>query len=61
MPTKRPTFSIPTAKAEKDRIMPIIRAQLPDHVKIVDVDDLCTEGMRAYRTDIDKVVDKFKK
>jgi hypothetical protein len=60
MPTKRPTFSIPTAKAEKDRIMPIIRAQMPDYVKIVDVDDICTEGMGAYVSDIPKVVDKFK-
>ena len=60
MPTRRPIFNINTAREEYDKIMPIIRAQLPKHVKFVDVDDICEQGMGAQLYDIAKVVDKFK-
>ena len=59
MPTRRPVFKLETAKEEYDIIMPIIRAQMPDYVKFVDVDDICVEGMGTVPTDIPKVVDKF--
>ena len=36
MPTKRPTFSLETATKEKDALMPIFRAQMPEFVKLVD-------------------------
>lgn len=60
MPTRRPIFKIATAREEYDKIMPIIRAQMPKHVKFVDVDDICEQGMAAQLYDIPKVVDKFK-
>jgi L-fucose isomerase-like protein len=60
MPTRRPIFKIETARAEYDIIMPIIRRQLPDYVKFVDVDDICDQGMGAVPDDIPKVVAKFK-
>ena len=59
MPTRRPVFRLETAKAEYDVILPIIRAQMPDFVKFVDVDDICLEGMGTVPADIEKVVDKF--
>ncbi|MCL2056266.1 MAG: fucose isomerase [Oscillospiraceae bacterium] len=59
MPTKRIVFNWQTARAEYDIIMPIIRAQMPDYVEFVDVDDICEQGMGSYLTDIPKVVDKF--
>ncbi|MGI6115974.1 L-fucose/L-arabinose isomerase family protein [Luoshenia tenuis] len=62
MPTKRPTFSLETATKEKDALMPIFRAQMPEFVKLVDCDDILAEnnGMGAFPEDIDKVVAKFK-
>jgi len=60
MPTRRPVFRIETARKEYDIIMPIIREQLQEYVKFVDVDDLCDQGMAAFPDDIPKVVQKFK-
>ena len=60
MPTRRPVFKIETAREEYDVIMPVIRRQLPDHVRFVDVDDLCEGGMAAFPDDIPKVVEKFR-
>ncbi len=59
LPTRRAVFNIATAREEYDIIMPIIRAQLPDYVEFVDVDDICDQGMIALQTDIPKVVEKF--
>ena len=59
MPTRRPVFRLETAKEEYDIIMPIIRAQMPDFVEFVDVDDICLEGMGTLPEDIPNVVDKF--
>ena len=60
MPTRRPVFKIETAREEYDIIMPIIRKQLPDYVKFVDVDDICDQGMAAFQEDIPRIVKKFK-
>ena len=59
LPTRRAVFNIATAREEYDVIMPIIRAQMPDYVEFVDVDDICEQGMIALQSDISKVVDKF--
>ncbi|MCL1830264.1 MAG: fucose isomerase [Oscillospiraceae bacterium] len=59
MPTRRPVFRIETAREEYDIIMPIIRAQMPDYVEFVDIDDVCLQGMAALKEDIPKIVDKF--
>ena len=60
MPTKRPVFKIETAREEYDIIIPIIRKQLPEYVRFVDVEDICEKGMGAFPEDIPKVVKKFK-
>jgi L-fucose isomerase-like protein len=60
MPTRRPVFKIETAREEYDRIMPIIRKQLPDIARFIDVDDICEQGMGTVPDDIGKVVAKFK-
>ena len=60
MPTRRPVFKIETAREEYDVIMPIIRRQMAKYVNFVDVDDICEQGMAAFQTDIEKVVDKFR-
>ena len=59
MPTKREVFVTETARAEYEVLMPIIRAQMPDYVEFVDVDDLFECGMAQYQRDIGPVVDKF--
>lgn len=59
MPTRRPIFSLETAKKEYDVIMPVIRGQLSEYVELIDVEDICLEGMGALEEDIQKVVDKF--
>jgi len=59
MPTRRLVFNWKTARDEYDIIMPIIRAQMPDHVEFVDVDDICEHGMGALQSDVPKVIDKF--
>ena len=60
MPTRRPVFKIETAREEYDVIMPIIRKQMAKYVNFIDIDDICEQGMAAFQTDIEKVVDKFR-
>jgi L-fucose isomerase-like protein len=59
MPTRRPVFKIETAREEYDSIIPIIKKQLPEYVRFVDVEDICDQGMGAFQEDIEKVVEKF--
>lgn len=59
MPTRRPIFSLETAKKEYDTIMATIRGQLTDCVELVDVEDICSCGMGSQDEDIEKVVKKF--
>ena len=61
MPNRRLVFNINTARQEYDVIMPIIRAQMPEYVEFVDIDDICEHGMACTMDDIDKIVDKFKR
>jgi L-fucose isomerase-like protein len=60
MPTRRPVFKIETAREEYNIIIPIIRKQLPEYVRFVDVEDICDRGMGTFQEDIQKVVGKFK-
>ena len=58
-PIKRNFLSMEVAKEQKDLFMKIIGSIQSDIVKIVDIDDVCENGI-AFETDkIDKVVDKF--
>jgi L-fucose isomerase-like protein len=60
VPTRRPVFRIETAREEYDVIVPIIRRQLPEYVKFVDIEDVCEQGMGTFQNDISKVVEKLK-
>ena len=59
MPTKRGMLSLEAAKEQKDRFMPVIREIRPDIVEIVDIDDLCPEGILADETFSPAVTKKF--
>lgn len=59
-PTKRGFLSMEEAKRQKDKFMAVIRQIHPDVVQIVDIDDICENGI-LYQTDkIPQVVEKFK-
>ncbi len=59
-PTKRSFLSMDEAKRQKDKFMAVIRSIHPDVVEIVDIDDLCENGI-LYQTDkIPQVVEKFR-
>ena len=51
-PTKRSFLSMEEAKRQKDKFMGVIRQIHPDVVEIVDIDDLCENGI-LYETEID--------
>ena len=59
MPTKRGMLSLELAKEQKEIFMPIIRGIRPDVVEIVDIDDLCPEGIIADESFSPAVVKKF--
>lgn len=59
-PTKRSFLSMEEAKRQKDRFMTVIRAIKPETVEIVDIDDICENGIMCKTSDTDKVVNKLK-
>lgn len=60
-PVKRSFLSMEEAKRQKDKFMARIRAIKPDAVEIVDVDDICENGI-AFQVDlVPQIVDKLKK
>lgn len=60
-PTKRGFLSMEEAKRQKDKFMAVIRSILPDKVEIIDIDDLCENGILFQTAKIPAVVDKFRK
>ena len=60
-PTKRSFLSMEEAKRQKDKFMGVIRQIHPDVVEIVDIDDLCENGILYETEKIPQVVEKFKK
>lgn len=60
-PTKRSFLSMEEAKRQKDRFMAVIRSIRPDIVKIVDIDDICENGIMYRTTDTDKVIGKLRR
>lgn len=59
-PTKRGFLSMEEAKRQKDKFMAVIRAVKPGFVKIVDIDDICENGILFETDKISPVVEKFK-
>jgi len=59
MPTKRGFLSMEEAKRQKDAFMAVIRAVKPNAVTIIDIDDLCENGI-AFQTDaVPGIIQKF--
>ncbi len=59
-PTKRGFLSMEEAKRQKDKFMKVIRQIHPDVVEIVDIDDLCENGILYETQKIPQVVEKFR-
>ncbi len=59
-PTKRSFLSMEEAKRQKDRFMAVIRAIKPNVVQIVDIDDVCENGIMFKPTDTDNVINKLR-
>ena len=59
-PTKRSFLSMEEAKRQKDRFMAVNRSIKPGIVEIVDIDDICENGIMYRTTDTDKVIAKFR-
>ncbi|MBQ9046493.1 MAG: hypothetical protein IJ120_01210 [Solobacterium sp.] len=55
VPTKRPFLSMEEAKRQKDAFMAKIRSIKPDAVTIVDIDDICENGI-LFKPDLAPVV-----
>ncbi len=60
-PTKRSFLSMEEAKRQKEAFMDIIRDIKSNRVEIVDIDDLCDNGIVYDIQDAKKVIEKFKK
>ena len=60
-PTKRGFLSMEEAKRQKDKFMAVIRSILPDKVEIIDIDDLCENGILFQTDKIPAVVEKFRR
>ena len=56
-PTKRSFLSMEEAKRQKDKFMAVIRSIHPDVVTIVDIDDICENGILYETAKIPAVVD----
>lgn len=60
-PTKRGFLSMEEAKRQKDKFMSVIREIHPDVVTLVDIDDLCENGILYETEKIPQVVEKFRR
>ncbi len=59
-PTKRGFLSMEEAKRQKDWFMAVIRAVKPESIHIVDIDDICENGILFETEKILPVVEKFR-
>lgn len=60
VPVKRGFLSMEVARQQKDSYMRIIREIKPEAVTLVDIDDVCENGIAYKLDDVAKVVDKLK-
>ncbi|MCL2055729.1 MAG: fucose isomerase [Oscillospiraceae bacterium] len=61
VPTKRGFLPMDEAKRQKDMFMKVVRGVKPDAVKLVDVDDICENGIAFEMDKVPAIVDKLKK
>lgn len=59
-PTKRSFLSMEEAKRQKDRFMSVIRGIDPEAVTLVDLDDVCENGIAFRLSDVPAAVKKFR-
>jgi len=59
-PIKRAFLSMEAAKAQKDKMMAVITSLDPELLKIVDIDDLCDNGIASNADLVPKIVEKFR-
>jgi L-fucose isomerase-like protein len=59
VPVKRSFLDMAEAKRQKDKFMAVIRLIRPDRVKIVDIDDLCENGIACEPVTVPKAINKF--
>ena len=59
-PTKRSFLSMEEAKRQKDRFMKVIRGIDREAVTLVDLDDVCENGIAFRLSDVPAAVKKFK-
>lgn len=60
-PTKRSFLSMEEAKRQKEKFMAVIRDIHPDVVTLVDIDDICENGILFETEKITQVVEKFRR
>ena len=61
LPTRRGMLDLETATREKEKFMAVIREIKPEVVALVDVDDICTNGIIENECYSPAVVEKFRK
>lgn len=61
LPTRRGMLDLETATREKEKFMGVIREIKPEVVTLVDVDDICTNGIIENECYSPAVVEKFRK
>ena len=58
-PTKRAFLSMEEAQRQKDRFMAVIRTVKPDKVELIDIDDVCENGIAFREPDVGPAVAKL--
>lgn len=61
LPTRRGMLDLETATRQKEIFMPVIRAIRPECVRLVDIDDICTNGIIESEAYAPAVVEKFRR
>lgn len=59
-PTKRGILSLEEAVKQKERYFAALRGILTEHVTLVDIDDVCEQGILCKRDQVGAVVEKFR-
>ena len=61
MPTRRGMLALEPAVVQKEKCMAVIRTVRPDVVRLVDIDEICTEGIIESEAFAPQVVEKFRR
>ena len=61
LPTRRGMLDLETAVREKEKFMPVIRSIKPEAVTLVDIEDICREGIIESERFSPAAAEKFKR